>query len=115
MKMIWGFTGREATEEDVLACVGPGWSQLLKDLMADLESLGWDGTIMQVKEKFGGLRFYIGSATDVVWKRIKEAEAKSYDICEACSKDGSIRKEGWWKTRCDECQKVFQERYTSKF
>jgi hypothetical protein len=102
--MRWGFTDRPATREDVKACVGPGWGKLLDDLMDDLDKLGWNGSVMQVKEKFGGLRFYIGSATDEVFERVAKAEQDSYHICEQCGKDGTLRRKGWWRTLCEECQ-----------
>ena len=40
--------------------------------------------VQQVKEKFGGLRFYIGGADDYVHGLIDMAESMSYEICEYC-------------------------------
>ena len=77
MKMTWGFTQKEATLEDLLAQVGPGWASLLTQLVKDLENLGWNGMIMQVKEKFGGLRFYTGTSSDEMDERILKAESTS--------------------------------------
>ena len=36
-----------------------GWYPLIKNLIDELITLGWDKKVTQVKEKFGGLRFYI--------------------------------------------------------
>lgn len=91
------------TLANVQAEVGPGWSPLIARLIEDLERLGWDGNIYQVKEKFGGLRFYIGSGTDAIHKRITEAENESYSICERCGKPGTLYQTGWWKTLCPDC------------
>jgi hypothetical protein len=77
MKMRWAYVDREATLEDVCSCVGPGWHDIIRRLVMDLEALGWDGSVMQVKEKFGTLRFYIGYGSDAVFDRIDEAEAES--------------------------------------
>jgi len=82
--------------------IGKGWEQLCSDLVIDLKKLGWDGTIAQVKEKFGGLRFYIGSGNDAIWERIQKAENDSYTICEKCGNPGKLREGGWLKTLCDE-------------
>ena len=42
--------------------------------------------VQQVKEKFGGLRFYISAAPQEVHNMIHKAEAESYTICEHCGK-----------------------------
>jgi hypothetical protein len=65
--------------------------------------LGWDKQVTQVKEKFGGLRFYINEGTDEIFKRISEAENKSYEICEVTGEPGTLRTDiGWYRTLCDE-------------
>jgi hypothetical protein len=83
--------------------VGPGWYPLVKELILDLINLGWDKQVCQVKEKFGGLRFYINSGSDEVHKRISKAENDSYEICEVTGKPGKLRNDiGWYTTLCDE-------------
>ena len=79
-----------------------GWVPLIDELITDLKAMGWDGKIHQLKEKFGGLRFYIGGGSDAIFDRISKAEAKSYEICERCGNPGKPRKLGWIKTLCDE-------------
>lgn len=83
--------------------VGPGWRGILERLVEDLFTLGWDGQIAQVKEKFGGLRFYIGAGSPAVWERIAQAEREAYRTCEDCGAPGKLNDQGWWKTLCDEC------------
>lgn len=102
-KMMWEWTSEEATRDDVLECVGAGWRNLLDRLIDDLFVLGWDGVVAQVKEKFGGLRFYIGSGDSKIWDRIQEAENESYRTCEDCGDLGKPRRGGWIKTLCDKC------------
>ena len=82
--------------------VGVGWYPLIKDLISDLIELGWDKQTCQVKEKFGGLRFYINGASDGVHKRIGVAEDLSYKTCETCGEKGELRTNiGWHTTLCD--------------
>jgi hypothetical protein len=83
--------------------VGEGWYLLLKELIDDLIELGWDKKITQVKEKFGGLSFYINSASDEVHKRIGVAETLSYYVCETCGEPGELRRDlGWYFTLCED-------------
>ena len=72
----------------------------------------------QVKEKFGGLRFYYriniddADQAEALYKKIhklvEEAEAKSYETCEKCGKPGSTehpKKDqfSWIEVLCDDC------------
>jgi hypothetical protein len=83
--------------------VGLGWFPLIKDLITDLIELGWNKEVCQVKEKFGGLRFYINAATSEAHKRISQAEIESMNICEVTGKPGKLRTDiGWYRTLCDE-------------
>jgi hypothetical protein len=94
----------------VYSCVGPGWREILSDLIAELDSIGWTGEVHEVKEKFGGLRFYIGPQRGPRdhWVRIcaalDEAESKSFHVCEDCGAPGELRVGGWLRTLCDTCQ-----------
>ena len=92
--------------------VGPGWYELIKDLIQDLIELGWDKQVCQVKEKFGGLRFYINTGSDEIYKRITEAEKQSYETCEETGLPGELRTDiGWHTTLCDEeYQKIKEKR-----
>lgn len=58
---------------------------------------------VQVKEKFGGLRFYIGSGNTEIFGMIRMAEEISFKICEECGSPGKNRGGGWIKTLCDPC------------
>lgn len=84
-------------------CVQAGWWPLVENLIQDLIALGWDRDLHQVKEKFGGLRFYVGETTEEISKRIAKAEADSFKICEYCGKPGKRRTGVWILTLCDEC------------
>jgi hypothetical protein len=56
---------------------------------------------VQVKEKFGGLRFYVQAATDKHWSYINFAESMSYRTCEECGAPGKTYTDGWHTTLCD--------------
>lgn len=94
---------------------GDGWFDLINDLSASLEKFIEEKNInlraMQVKQKFGGLRFYTEqnnvSKEDMIvaYSFIKKAEELSYKTCETCGKPGVIRNDrdsGWVVALCDE-------------
>jgi hypothetical protein len=90
---------------------GDGWYWLIYNL-ADAIQRYVDANkkeqieAVQVKEKYGGLRFYVDSADDVVLGMIDFAEHLSYRICESCgSTEGVKQSEGWIKTLCRKCLK----------
>lgn len=58
---------------------------------------------LQVKEKFGGLRFYMTSADDQIYDLIRKAEEESYSTCEYCGSNGELRDTRWRRTLCDDC------------
>lgn len=60
--------------------------------------------VVQVKEKFGGLRFYVHGATENQFDYIHFAEHFSYRICEECgtTKDVMTYNIGWVRTLCPE-------------
>lgn len=58
-------------------------------------------TASQVKEKFGGLRFYVNAATDKHDQYITFAESMSYCTCEECGAPGKTYTDGWHTTLCD--------------
>lgn len=93
--------------------VGPGWVPLLDQLAADLKAMGWDGSVKQIKEKFGTLRFYavpngVPPEQHAAFReRIVQAEFESGRICEDCGAPGtSGPRPGryWILTLCDTCR-----------
>ena len=56
---------------------------------------------VQVKEKYGGLRFYVQAATDKHHQYINFAESMSYRTCEECGAPGKTYTDGWHMTLCD--------------
>lgn len=81
-----------------------GWRDIVLRLIDDLLDMGWDGYLATIKEKYGGLRFYIGGGTDAIFARIDEAEEESLETCIKCGKPGeTISQRGWLYTYCKEC------------
>lgn len=56
---------------------------------------------LQVKEKYGGLRFYYTGGDDVIEGMVSLAETLSFRTCEICGSPGKPRRDGWVRTLCD--------------
>lgn len=86
--------------------VGDGWYELIRKLCEDIMATNPPETFraVQVKEKFGGLRFYCAGGTFETGELIDAAEAESYKICENCGSRENVTSEGGWiKTLCAAC------------
>jgi hypothetical protein len=90
--------------------LSPGWETLVDSLCSILEyHIGHlpeearaDVHCAQVKEKFGGLRFYMTQSNPPMDGAIQMAELMSFHICETCGMPGQLRNGGWIQTLCDE-------------
>lgn len=85
---------------------GPGWWPLIAKLIDDIAKLDTEKQVVvtQIKEKFGGLRFYIVGGTDEIYRLIYKAETQSYKICENCGRPGqTCQGGGWLQTLCPDC------------
>jgi hypothetical protein len=59
----------------------------------------------QVKEKFGGLRFYFDGGDDFIKGVVSLAESLSYKVCSSCGKYKNFEnKRGWIYTKCKNCR-----------
>lgn len=97
---------------------GPGWAKLVKGLAEWLEprarELKLAGAsdrdiprVRQIKEKFGELRCSVQMPESLRddWRRELEAvERRSTETCEVCGAPGRLKRERWWRTRCDWCE-----------
>jgi len=96
---------------------GNGWYNIIDNLGSKLEPLiklfilehdeeEIYPTAFQVKEKFGGLRFYMTTSTDEMDKLVDLAEEESYKTCEQCGTKDNVNtnNEGWMVTLCDKCR-----------
>ena len=87
---------------------------VLLELDAKLAAIDPGYAVYQAKEKFGGLRYYVGHSdafhdtekdgqSEAFHGLVREAEEASYKICEYCGAEGKSRNDRHWiKTLCDE-------------
>lgn len=85
--------------------VGPGWIPLVDTLCRLLEKSaeqeGSEVKALQVKEKFGKLRFYAATRSSYHGGLINMAEAYAARICDVCGGLGSmVCINGYYATRC---------------
>jgi hypothetical protein len=87
--------------------VSDGWYGLLYQLILNVkyndQAKGkWVTKVTQCKEKFGGLRFYVTGTSDKNWDLIREAEKKSYGVCEVTGSEVEVGiwNDGWVRTIC---------------
>ena len=80
---------------------GRGWSWIVTGL---LQAALDEGVIpTQVKEKFGGLRFYYYGGSEKFEKLVEFAEALAEKTCEVCGEPGQMMYDGYWQqTLCPE-------------
>lgn len=93
---------------------GDGWywliDKLCSNLQFNIDNNSHTGTYpqieaVQVKEKFGSLRFYVGPASSEQHAVIRFVESLSEEICENCGslEEVSQTKGGWIQTLCKKC------------
>jgi hypothetical protein len=106
--------------------VGPGWWPIIESLCANIQShTDWwnknretrpvveQVVVEQIKEKFGGLRFYYSGGDDTVAGMVRMAESWAEHTCEDCGVPGVSRSGGWIKTLCERHEAERQERRTN--
>lgn len=96
-----------------------GWEKLYGPLFQLCKLL--DVSVLQVKEKFGGLRFYVGGCKteyfEMLTAFIDAMESLSYKTCEQCGIQHNHYRDndyntparvttsgGWRKTLCEKCR-----------
>jgi hypothetical protein len=113
------FADRDAPLTDSLMgfgfCCGDGWFFILDNLCRCIQNhVEWRRKTdpefhvraVQVKEKFGTLRFYITGGDDEIRGMIRMAEAMSRNTCEITGDIGSSTVPPMWATRSPECQET---------
>jgi hypothetical protein len=66
--------------------------------------------VAQIKEKFGGLRFYYDGGDERIFGMVIMAESWAGRTCETCGNKGKQRGGGWIRTLCDEHEAEYQAR-----
>lgn len=90
------------TRENGLTSVGAGWAPLVNRVFDKLETIKGNVKIIQVKEKYGGLRIYTDYSNEELDEVIYDAEHESLEMCEVCGQPGKLRGKSWYYTSCDE-------------
>ena len=106
--------------------VGEGWWPIIEALCAQIDShTKWNNEqfakyrrgekcpqvkVAQIKEKFGGLRFYYDGGDQTVRGMVRMAESWAARTCEECGKPGTSRSGGWVRTLCEEHEAERQAR-----
>jgi len=68
-----------------------GWTTLVDRLISALLDAGWDAQLMQVKEKFGGLRFYtINQLDEDLQQLVQGFQQGSFRQCSLCELPGEL-------------------------
>lgn len=91
--------------------VGPGWHELVVGVHSQLSGIDPDYHIHQVKEKFGGLRYYYAPSDKATMEQasqmaeiVRSAEERSWKICEECGAPGEIQGDQWVRVvLCSNC------------
>lgn len=92
--------------------VEPGWDALIIETDAQLAAVDPDYVVLQIKEKFGALRYYCQPSGDDPAPEVcdaldtitDEAERRSATICERCGQPGRLSDfAGRLKTLCQRC------------
>jgi hypothetical protein len=81
----------------------------LENDKADVRAVCPQVTVMQIKEKFGGLRFYYDGGDDYISGLVSMAESWAGNTCETCGDKGERRSGGWIRTLCDKHEAEHQE------
>lgn len=102
------YAGKDLPETENLMSFGfecsDGWFNLIYELSEKITKLDPNVQAFQVKEKFGGLRFYVGVTNNETLDLIEEYEEASYRTCEKCgSMDNVAQTTGWVTSLCKTC------------
>jgi hypothetical protein len=100
--------------------IGKGWWPIIEVLCANIQQhIDWANrndqvvpqvVVAQIKEKFGGLRFYYDGGDEQVHGMVRIAEAWANRTCETCGERGKQRGGGWIRTLCDTHEAEYQTR-----
>lgn len=129
------FANRHGDMKETLMCWGfehgDGWYQILDSLCANIQShIDWQNenfakgyphyekpvpqvVAVQVKEKFGGLRFYYEGGDDVIDGMVRMAESWAINSCEECGIPGTQNSRGWIKTLCETHRNERESKYNN--
>jgi hypothetical protein len=122
-KLLLGFRSSPQTPLFFGVECGDGWFDIingaLRNIQEDYDKLTakqQEGTyVVQIKEKFGGLRIYMSQQTDYMREIIQAAETLAYATCEECGATEKIAQADtrYIRTLCPEHMKEHNASYAS--
>lgn len=119
--------------------IGPGWWHIIKALCGQIDAYTkWRNNtraallkdnphnhkipdavpqvvVAQIKEKFGGLRFYYDGGDEQIFGMVRIAESWASHSCEECGALGTSGGKGWIKTLCPVHRAEADARYKERF
>ena len=85
-----------------------GWLDLILEIDTHLAATNPDYRIVQIKEKFGGLRYYTDGVSEKGREYVRNMYERSLGICQNCGNTNNvaIRRHGWVATLCEQCDQA---------
>ena len=106
-------------------CVSEGWWPILESLCSQIQHhINWKAKqghtvhqviVNQIKEKFGGLRFYYSGGDETIDGMVSMAESWAGHSCETCGAPGTSGGRGWIQTLCPTHRAEADARYAERF
>jgi hypothetical protein len=111
------FRDKDKSPKETLICfgiaVGEGWLPIINELCHEIKTVTDSLIATQIKEKFGGLRFYYtfdenDDLSSIDYEKInllvRKYEIVAENTCESCGNATNLSKSGhWYKTICPDC------------
>ena len=111
------FRGRKEPVKGKLMALGfvcgDGWFDIIYNLSKDITDYAKINNLepfpkaFEVKQKFGGLVFYLVQPVDnTIYNLTRKAQDASYKVCELCGSSDNVRgnKSGYKQYLCDACR-----------
>jgi hypothetical protein len=88
-----------------------GWIDLVRELAREMHTEAdrsrIQPRILQIREKFAGLRVSVAGGNDEIERLVKEVNERSFKTCANCGSGEDVRlrlaRNGWRYTVCDNC------------
>ncbi len=116
-KKIW------KSREFYYPLVGMGWYKLIWDMCTKIKAV-YDKNperyemynVTDIKEKYGGLRYYTTCSPEEFEEYVREAEGLSYKTCEKCGKPGkTVEIYSWFSTLCKKHENARRKNHKKRF
>ena len=104
------YTWLDSMPEGWYQAFGEDMCMELKEVIDEVDDPDWEYQILQIKEKFGELRWYTNGVPEEIYQRvddiIEKYTLKSSHTCIYCGKPANWRARGWIEPLCEDCAKA---------